>query len=152
MGGSSSRVDESKTNHAVSVPESASKKLYNSIVIIEINLEENGLISGTGFFIKLNIKNVERYYLMTCEHVIREDFIKEKKSIIIYYGKVNKEKKLEIKLDTSKWRIKYFVQPYDITQIEILEQDNINKDKYLLPDLNYKNGFDLYISKKMIFI
>ena len=28
----------------------------------------------------------------------------------------------------------------DVTLIEILKNDNIKEDKYLFPDLNYKNG------------
>ena len=31
--------------------------------------------------------------------------------------------------------------------IEILPKDNIPEDKYLFPDLNYKNGYDKYINQ-----
>ena len=40
MGGSSSRVNESNTKHAAGIPERCSKKLYNSIVRIEVDLNE----------------------------------------------------------------------------------------------------------------
>ena len=30
--------------------------------------------------------------------------------------------------------------------IEILEEDNIKEDKFLEPDLNYKNGYNIYLN------
>ena len=143
MGGSSSRIYERKTNHAAGIPESASKKLYNSIVRIEV---ENS-IAGTGFFIKLKIKEKERFYLVTCQHVIKEEYVRKKKKIRFYYGEYDNEKELEIEL--KERNIKYFVEPLDATLIEILEKDNISKDKYLQADLNYKNGYDYYLKEKM---
>ena len=116
MGSFSSRRDENKTNHAVCFPESSSKKLYNSIVRIEIFLNEKK-ISGIGFFIEFNIKNKDRYFLMTCKHIIEEEFVQEKKSIKFHYEKVGNESKLEIVLDKSC--IKSFDKPLDVTLIEI---------------------------------
>ena len=80
------RINESRTNHAAPITERESKKLYNSIVGINIALSEKESISGTGFFIKLNIKNKIRYFLMTCHHVIQERFVNAKKVINFYYG------------------------------------------------------------------
>ena len=79
----------------------------------------------------------ERFYLVTCHHVIEEKFVKNKKKIRFYYGEYNNEKELEIELNRRK--IKYFAEPLDATLIEILEEDNISKDKFLQADLNYKN-------------
>ena len=129
MRGSSSRINEGNTKHAAGIPESASKKLYNSIVRIEV---ENS-IAGTGFFIKLKIKDKERFYLVTCQHVIKEEFVRKKKKIRFYYGEYDNEKELEIELNRRK--IKYFAEPLDATLIEILEKDNISKDKFLQTDL-----------------
>ena len=144
MGVCSSIGKEAKKNHVKRVPERYSNQLYNSIVLIEINLGEKQFITGTGFFIKLNIKNVERYFLMTCQNVIEEKFIKEKKVITCYHDEKEKEKKIEIELDINKRNIKCFDKPYYVTLIEILEKDNIKKDKFLMPDLNYKEGYDYY--------
>ena len=105
------------------------------------------IITGTGFFIKLKLKNKIKHFLITCHHVIEKNFVKEKKVITFYYGKVNKEKKLEIKLDKNKRYIRCFDKPIDITLIEILEKDNIIDDKFLQPDMNYKSGYDFYKNK-----
>jgi len=147
MGGSASRVNESNTKHAAGIPESASKKLYNSIVRIEVDFNEKEIITGTGFFIKLKIKDKERFYLVTCHHVIEKEYVKNKKKIRFYYGEYGNEKELEIGLKGRN--IKYFVKPLDATLIEILEEDNISKDKFLQADLNYKNGYDYYLKEKM---
>ena len=96
MRGSSSRINESNTKHAAGIPERCSKKLYNSIVRIEVDLNEKDGISGTGFFIKLKIKDKERFYLVTCQHVIKEEFVRKKKKIRFYYGEYDNEKELEI--------------------------------------------------------
>ena len=32
---------------------------------------------------------------------------------------------------------------------KILEEDNISKDKFLQADLNYKNGYDYYLTEKI---
>jgi len=138
------RVDEGIIN-APPIPERASDKLYNSIV--RINFEFEGKIFiGTGFFIKLNIKNKIRRFLMTCHHVIKEKFIMENISIKLYYGKYYEEENLEIKLNRNKRYIKCFDKPVDITLIEILEEDNIKENKFLLPELNYKNGYNTYLN------
>ena len=51
---------------------------------------------------------------------------------------------MKIKLDKNKRIIKCYKE-LDVTLIEILEEDNIPEEKYLSPDLNYKNdGFSFY--------
>ena len=57
-----------------------SEKLYNSIVRITIKLNNEKQIAGTGFFIKVNIKNKNRYFLIACQHIIKEEYINEKKN------------------------------------------------------------------------
>ena len=152
MGGSSSliyffnkeeRIDESKTNHAPYIPERCVEKLFNSIVRINFIFNKK-IISGTGFFIKFNLKNKIRHFLITCYHVIQERFVNKKMVITFYYGKYNEEENFKIKLDRNKRFIKCFDKPFDVTLIEILKEDNIKEDKYLIPDLNYKNGYNLY--------
>ena len=64
-------IKESDTKHATHISESASDKLYNSIVRIE-----KGNELGTGFFMKVNIKNKIKYFLFTCYHVISQDRFK----------------------------------------------------------------------------
>jgi len=141
------RIDQADTKHAPAIPESSSEKLYNSIVKINVDLNENDIKVGTGFFISPVINKKIRYFLMTCQHVIKEEFVKKKKKIRLYYGKIKEEKKFEIELDRNKRYIKCFQKPLDVTVVEILDQDNIQKDKFLEPDLNYKNkkGYNFYL-------
>jgi len=71
---SNNRINENDTKHATSIPESVSDKLYNSIVRIEKANEK-----GTGFFIKILIKNKLKHFLFTCFHVIKKIDIDSKK-------------------------------------------------------------------------
>ena len=132
------RINERDTNHATHISESASDKIYNSIVRIE---KENEI--GTGFFLKIKIKEKIKYFLFTCFHVIKEEDIALKKTINIFYGKKDKEKKIEFKLDNSE-RFFSCYEEKDVTAIEILEKDKIPEDKFLIADLTYKYGYDDY--------
>ena len=133
-------INEVNTLHAKIIPESVSDRIYNSIVRIEI---ENS--TGTGFFVKLNIKNKIMNCLLTCHHVINQNYVDQNKTFYIYYGKKNNETRKEILLDDHIRFIKCFMKPIDITIIEIINKDKISEDKYLLPDLNYKQGYNLYL-------
>ena len=128
--------DEIATHHAAQIPESAFHKLFNAIVRIEI---KDG--QGTGFFLKF-----KKNYLFTNYHVIDNFDVYYKKTISIYYGIKGSEIKRQIKLDDSQRDIFCFNKPRDVTLIQILSSDNIPEDKYLLPDLNYKNGFNFYLN------
>jgi len=145
MGTSSNKklVNEVDTDHGAQILESASDKLYNSIVRIEIEAEE-GNMKGTGFFMKSKIKGKQYKFLCTCYHVVSQQFVDSKNEISIYYGKKNNETKKIIKLDTNKRFIKCFEEPKDVCLIEIIKSDKIPEDKFLSPDLNYKNGFNEY--------
>lgn len=92
---------------------------------------------------KILIKEKIKYFLFTCFHVITENDINSKKTIDIFYGKKIAEKKIQFRLDKTE-RFFAFFEDKDVTSIEILEKDNIPKDKFLLPDLNYKHGYDIY--------
>ena len=141
------RINETFMPHAVSISESSSKKLYNAIVRIIIKINEIDSMAGTGFFLRHKLKNKTKNYLITCNHVITEFFIKEKKVIKLYYGEKDKEKFFEIKLDKDERFIKCFDKKFDVTIIEILKKDKIGENKYLLPNFDYKNGYDNYKGK-----
>ena len=133
---------EIKTDHASPIPESASDKIYNSIVKIKI---KGGF--GTGFLMKIKIKNEELRFLFTCYHIISKRRIDSNEVISIIYGKKNKEEKKYIELNKNERFIKTFGDQIDVSIIEILDEDGISDDKFLFPDLNYKYGFDLYTNK-----
>ncbi len=135
--------DEVDTQHAQSIPKSLSDKLCDAIVRVEIKSN-----IATGFFMKARIKGIQNYFLLTNYHVISQSDVDQKEDIIIYINESNSELKKIIKLDKNKRLIKCFDKPKDVTLIEILKEDNINEDKYLIPDLNYKNeGFKDYVGK-----
>ena len=87
------RIEQSDTKHAPAIPESSSEKLYNSIVKINVDLNEKEFKTGTGFFISPKINEKARNFLMTCQHVIKEEFVKKKMDITLYYGKRIQKKK-----------------------------------------------------------
>jgi hypothetical protein len=135
---------ESVTNNAAKISESSSDRLYNSIVRIKPCDKD---ISGTGFFIKLNIKGKIKFFLASCNDLISKDLADKKREIDIYYGKINKETKKTIRLDSAQRYIRIFGNPIDVILIEIIKKDDIPEDKYLYPDFNYKNGYNIYESK-----
>ena len=132
--------DEISTKHATQIPESAYIKLLNTIVRIEVKGGQ-----GTGFFLKFKKKDKIFFSLFTNYHVISKDLVNSKDTISIYYGPKGEETRKAIKLDESQREIFCFEKPKDVTIVEILKSDNIPEDKYLLPDMNYKNGgFNMY--------
>ena len=136
--------NEADTKHASFISETASDSIYNSIVRIEI---QN--ISSIGFFLKKQIQYEFKYFLITCEHVITKDDVNSKISIELYYGKKINEKKKIIVLYNTKRFIACFGGEKDVTVIEILKSDDIPEDKYLMADLNYKNGYNIYKNGKI---
>ena len=81
---------------------------------------------------------------MTTQSIIGENLAREKKGIKFDYREEDKEKNIEIRLDRNKRYIKCYDEPLDVTMIEILDEDNIRKDIFLEPDLNYKNNKNWY--------
>ena len=104
---------------------------------------------GTGFFIKLIRENNPFYCLISCEHVLKEDFIKEKYEIQIYYEQENK--KLKIILDEGKRYIKYF-KYVDTSVVEILREDGLSEDNFLFPNLDLDDYDYEKLKSKNIFI
>ena len=130
-------------NYAAIIPESYSNKLYNSIVKINNNNDN----IATGFFMKLKIDNNDLFFLITCNHVISQNYIDQNLPLHIFYGKKNEENKQSIILDKKKRLIINYTNPIDIILIQIIEEDNIPKDKFLMVDYNYLNGFETYRNK-----
>ena len=112
---------------------------------------EFGNKTATGFLVKLSKEGKEFFCMMTCEHVITREMIKQRKTISFYYDSID-AKAIEIKLDPNKRFIQDFVRLYeiddnidiniDITVIEILPEDNIYKDFYLTLNEDYINSYD----------
>ena len=112
-----------------------SKKLINN------KLED---INGTGFFLKINMKEFKKC-LLTNNHVLNENDIKINKEIIIEYK--NKLKRIEI---TSNRRV-YTNKELDYTCIEISEKDNI--EGYFKIDENIiEYSIDKYKNKEIFIL
>ena len=105
--------------------------------------------TGTGFFMNIKYENkVLLNCLLTNFHVIN-------------YHASNTLIKLEIKDKKAipfniraKRIIKYFDKPIDITMIEIINEDEFQKDvDYLSYDLNYiNNGYNFYLNKEIFIL
>ena len=137
-------VNEVDTGYS-SIPESVSKKLFNSIVRIEFL---NNI--ATGFFMKVKIKSIYLPCLLTNSHVIDTIHLNNKQIISLFFGEKKKEKKITIKLDKNERFIKVFNENIDATVIEILKSDDISEDKFLNYDLNYnlERGYKEYLNKE----
>ena len=135
--------DEVSSKYSSSIPETASSKIFNSIVRIEFN----GFI-GTGFLIQIKTKLKLIKFLLTCNHVIEQKYVDSKTKIKIFYGNKNYEESTDIILDKNQRFIKCFEKPIDITIIQILNSDHIRYITYLIPDYNYKKGYNYYLKKR----
>ena len=103
-----------------------------------------GKMSATGFFCKVPIINMN--FLMTNYHVINEDYTKKNKEIQIL---LNDEKEALV-LDLTIKREKYFSKEYDITLIELKENDGI-KEYLELDDNILKDNEKIYYEEKSIY-
>ena len=106
--------------------------------------------NGTGFLIKLkNINEEESYFLMTNEHVITKEIVESKQNIEIFYDYESKKNKIDLNKD------KRFIEDYidiniDIIIIQILEEDNIDKNYFLSPymgEISKLEGKRIYITQ-----
>ena len=116
-------------------------KVYKSICKIKIRDK-----ICKGFFIKLYTNENPKYFLMTNENIIESELIEKKEIIEILYD--NELKYINIKFDKNERLINEYKYINDITIIEIIKNDNINEDYFLLPYCDYNNikiGMNIYI-------
>ena len=114
------------------------EKAYNiakCTVKIEINIGNNNS-KGSGFFLKFERNNKKFYCLMTNQHVITSNFIKDKKEVLIKYE--NEKHSLSLKLDEEERIIICFkkVLDLDVIMIEIILKDKIDDSFFLTPNIN----------------
>ena len=137
----STKEKDDSDNQINCIPKEIKEKLSQTITRIQI---ENKI--STGFFMKMNIQGKIHYFLLTSAHSITKENIDSKITISIFYGKAEQETEKKIELDNKRF-IKCFIDDdIDSTIIEILPEDNIPENKYLFPDLNYKNGYQQYFN------
>ena len=124
------------------------KEQYNiSKATVKIKIGECGF--GSGFFCRLERNNKKFYSIITNEHVVGANLVKNKEEIIILYD--NEKKKLNLKLDKSDRCIFCLKELYciDATIIEILEKDDIDNTYFLLPDDSDDENYDGYIFREI---
>ena len=106
---------------------------------------------SSGFLIQLFKGQKEFYCLMTNEHVITKEMINQKIKIDIYYDSQSKFRNIE--LNPEERLIKEFTDiKMDITVIEIISKDEISKEYFLLPLIDYMNNYNQLINKEISII
>ena len=149
--GSKDKKDERKNE--VLIKDSKMKSIDSCLLevcpsICKINFSNT---TGTGFLIKLYKNDEPLFSLMTNEHIITKDMIDKKEEIEIFYN--NQKKRIKITLNEDERFIKSFKDiNIDCTIVEILKEDNINEDYFLLPDIDYKDYNYNELKNKHIYI
>ena len=106
---------------------------------------------SSGFLIKFFSIEEDFFFLMTNEHIITKELIEQKKIISLYYD--NESKMKDIKLNPEERLIKEFTEiDIDATVVQILSKDNIEKDYFLLPLIDYINNYDKLLHKEITII
>ena len=104
-----------------------------------IKIELKNFIKASGFFLKFERNNKNFYCIMTNQHVIEPNMVRNKEEILIIYE--NEKKNFTIKLDKKERIIECFDDndsfQIDVTIIEIIEKDNIDDSYFLSPNLDY---------------
>ena len=123
-------------------------EVSKSVCKIRIDTNNGTYISGTGFFLRILINGKFYYWLITNEHVITKEMIKNKNVINVSFN--IERKKINIKLDQSERYIKTFKEyNVDATVIQIRSKDRVYEDYFLEPELGYNNnnliGKEIYI-------
>ena len=108
--------------------------------------------NGTGFLIRLYIEDNETLLaLMTNEHIITEKMIKDKEEVEVFYN--NQQKRIKIILNNENRFIQCFKDmKIDCTVVEILPEDNINEDYFLVPNIDYNEENYKSLINQMIYI
>jgi len=99
------------------ISEKLTDKRKKNIVRFEIIYDNNSEdITGTGFLCKINYKNDKYFYaLITCYHMIDDNYKEQFESLKFSYFKENK--KIDRKINIKDGRIFYQNKNWDITII-----------------------------------
>ena len=117
-------------------------QMKNSICKIKINNT-----NGTGFFCTINYKNRKINFLMTNYHVLDENYYAENNELNLF---INDDKDVKI-LNLKIKRKTYFNKKYDLTMIELKEDDNINHFLELDDNL-FKNEIKAFYKDISIYV
>ena len=130
------------SSEIIPIPEAIIKSLCKIVI---------GKKLSSGFLIKLFRGNDDFFCLMTNEHVIKNNMIRQNQKIIFYYN--NQSKRREIYLNSEERIIKEFTDiNIDATVIEIIPRDKISKKYFLLPNIDYMDNYKDLINKDITII
>ena len=110
---------------------------------------DNGF--GTGFLIKFKTIDKNFFFLMTCGYIIQKDMINQRKKITFNYDNENRMK--EIDLFPEQRYIKDFRDfNLDVILVEILPEDNIPEDYFLLSSTDYEHNINSLLNKDIMIL
>ena len=108
----------------------------------------NDKSKGTGFFCKLNFGDTILYELITNNHIINNNNLKIGSRINVLIN--NEDKNYEIEIDNN--RRTYTNENYNITIIEIRENDGIKNDSFLEFDENIYEPNHSFINQSIFLL
>ena len=120
----------------ISEKESNNENISKSIC--KINIETNSeTILGIGCLLKFWIHQELYYFLISNEHIIKKDIINNNNIISLYFN----GELITSNINNKKRYIKSFIDNgCDISVIEIINEDNISKDYFLLNEDETNNN------------
>ena len=112
-----------------------SEKLTEDVKKNVVRLTLGDEKAASGFFCKIILKNNIIPVLITCHHVIDEEYIKNNPFLYLsYYSSKGSEGTTEAIIDLNIHRIIYHDKNSDVTIIEIKEEDNLDIYSFLEMD------------------
>ena len=138
------KIKNSPDYVSISGTQTILSQMKNSICKIKINNT-----NGTGFFCKIPYENKTMNVLMTNYHILDEKYYNQNDSINLF---INDEEEVKI-INLKTKRITYFNKLYDLTLIELKENDGISINKYLELDNNlFKKEIKAYYENISIYV
>ena len=122
--------------------------LKKNVIRIEIS-DGKFQRNASGFLSKIYVNNNPMPILITCYHVLNEDFFK--KFQFLYFSYFSSKETKEVLLDLGIQRIIYFNKELDVTIIEIKETDNLDIYSFLEMD-NSINSQNPELQDKKIYL
>ena len=122
--------------------------LKKNVIRIEIS-DGKFQRNASGFLSKIYVNNNPMPVLITCYHVLNEDFFK--KFQFLYFSYFSSKETKEVLLDLGIQRIIYFNKELDATIIEIKETDNLDIYSFLEMD-NSINSQNPELQDKKIYL
>ena len=101
-----------------------------------------------GFLIQFKNEQIDSFYLITDNQTISKNMIEDRSFITICYD--NETKSREIKLNPEERLISNFT--INLSIVEILKKDDIEKDYFIFNDINYINNLNELKNKEILIL